>query len=53
MLFVYPRNTKELRARYKEYVHEIELVEFGMNFGMKPKNMQLRLHCYLQNKIMN
>ena len=29
MWFVYPRNTKELRARYKVYVQEIEL-EFEM-----------------------
>ena len=29
MEFVYPRNTMELRARYKVYVHEIEL-EFGV-----------------------
>ena len=29
MYFVYPHNTKELRARYKVYVHEIEL-EFGL-----------------------
>ena len=29
MLFVYPLNTMELTARYKVYVHEIEL-EFGV-----------------------
>ena len=40
MLFVYPRNTNQLRARYKVYVREIEL-EFGVlvfEDGRKPEN---------------
>ena len=42
MQFVYPRNTEELRARYKVYVQEIELEFEVLVFeeGGKPENLE-------------
>ena len=52
MLFAYPRNTKQLRARYKVYVREIEL-EFGklvLEEGGKPENPGKNLRSKDENQ---
>ena len=52
MLFVYPRNTRELRARYKVYVHEIEL-KFGVllfEVGGKPENLEKNPRSKAENQ---